>query len=228
MPASTAKAISMNSSPVPDPAAAPLRGECLSSLVDGEGPVGGLEDACRCWNSDPDLQRDWQLYHLIGDVLRSDELSPAPGAGAASLARLRTRLAAEPVPLAPARLAPPEVPRTVRRWSMPLAIAAGLAGVVVVGTAVVGVRQEPQGAGWGEQVLAASGTGNRSMGVAGLPVAAVPQAPAPAVLSVPGQMMVRDPRLDAYIEAHRGALAPLPVAMPGAALRSVDMRAVAR
>lgn len=223
----------MNPSPLPDPAAAPGGGERLSSLVDGECSPSDLEGACRSWPCDQRLQRDWRLYHLIGDVLRSDDSGPVRGGDAAALARLRARLAAEPVPLAPLAPVPrvrPAAAPAQRRWSMPLAMAAGLAGVVVVGTAVVGLQ--PQGAGWGEPVLAASGTvggpGVAGLAVVGLPGAAAPQTPEQALRGAQGRLMVRDPRLDAYIEAHRGALAPLPVAMPGAALRSVDMRAVAR
>jgi sigma-E factor negative regulatory protein RseA len=35
--------------------------------------------------------------------------------------------------------------------------------------------------------------------------------------------VIRDARLDAYFEAHRGAVGPVPSAMPGGALRSVEI-----
>lgn len=221
----------------PDPLAPPPRGECLSSIVDGECRSGEVEDACRCWQGDRELQGDWRLYHLIGDVLRSDDLSPAEHAhDAAFLTALRVRLAAEPVPLAPAPLAVPlpiarpAAAAASRRWSMPVAMAAGLAGVMVAGSAVVMLQPgaESPGTGWGAQVAVTPGASVRGAGVQ--PVSVLPVlAPEPApTLAVEDGRLLRDPRLDAYIEAHRGALAPLPVAMPGAALRSVDVRTVAR
>lgn len=240
-------------------AALPQGGERLSCIVDGECLPDDIEEACRLWKSDGELQSDWRLYHLIGDVLRSDEMRPAARErDAAFLDGLRTRLAAEPVPLAPAPLMPqapssllPSLPSTAsaaaagRRWSLPVAVAAGLAGVMVAGSAVVLLRPQADGVGpgWGAQMAATPGAYARSVGMqavqgvselpAGplLPVEPLPAAlPAtvPQVVLLPDGRLVRDPRLEAYFEAHRGALAPLPVAMPGAALRSVDIHAVPR
>ena len=49
--------------------------------------------------------RRWHAYHLIGDVLRSDDLASAPGRDAAFLQRLSARLDDEPAVLAPEPLA---------------------------------------------------------------------------------------------------------------------------
>lgn len=208
-------------------------GERLSSLVDGACPQAALDDACRRWRGDAELQRDWQLYHLIGDVLRSDELSPRRPADAAFLARLRERMAREPVPLAPTPLAGPRPTRgararrvsgSLRRWPAPVAVAAGLAGVVVVGTAVVLMRPDASlpAAGWGEQAVSALPATPRGVGLVSLPVAASPRASEQAALERDRQRL-RDARLEAYVEAHREALAPLPVAMPGAWPRDGDL-----
>lgn len=209
----------MNAHPHPDPADRPLPGESLSSLVDGECPPGMAEAACRRWKSDPDLRHAWQTYHLIGDVLRSDELSPSRPGDAAFLQGLRERLAAEPVPLAPAPL-PVQARGASRRW---LAPAAMVAGVLAVGVAVVVLQPDAMGpaTGWNAQVVATP------------PAAAVnlhrvadgaPAVPASSQgLTVVDGKVIRDARLDAYFEAHRGAVGPMPSALPGGALRSVDI-----
>ena len=33
---------------------------------------------CESWRGDGELREDWHAYHLIGDVLRSDDLAIAP------------------------------------------------------------------------------------------------------------------------------------------------------
>ena len=69
--------------------------ELISALADGhlegEAFARGVELAA----SSPAGRQAWQTYHLIGDVLRSGELAPAP-AQAAFLERLQARLREEP------------------------------------------------------------------------------------------------------------------------------------
>jgi len=209
----------MNAPRHPEPSDRIHSGESLSSLVDGECQPGLVDEACRRWKTDPDMQRTWQTYHLIGDVLRSDELSPSRGTDAAFLRGLRERLAAEPVPLAPAPL-PARAPS--RRWMAPAAM---VAGVMVVGAAVVVLAPDAMGpaAGWNPQVAATSpADGGAVRRVGG--VGAVPAVPASSqgLMVLDGQV-IRDARLDAYFEAHRGAVGPVPSAMPGGALRSVEI-----
>lgn len=219
----------------PDPEDPSPAGPRVSSLVDGECPAGDLEEACRRWRSDADLRRDWQLYHLIGDVLRSDELSPARPADASFLEALRERMAREPVPLAPTPLPQRATPapgrqgaprRSARRWPAPAAMAAGLAGAMVVGSAVVLMREQaPMPAtGWGEQAVSAQPGAAHGAAMVSMPVAAAPRASGQPAL-VRDRQGIRDARLDAYIEAHRGAMAPLPVATPGAWPRDSDLLA---
>lgn len=209
----------MNEPRHPDPVDRPQVGERLSSFVDGEGRLDDVEEACRRWKTDDSFRRDWATYHLIGDVLRSDELGPARPGDAAFLQGLRAKLAAEPVPLAPAPLlARPPAVRT-RRWLAPAAMAAG---VMAVGTAFVVMRSDVTGpaVGWGSQVAATPPAELRRAGTLTQPVAA--PASAQRVMVLDGQV-IRDARLDAYFEAHRGAVGPVPSAMPGGALRSVDI-----
>lgn len=204
----------MNADRHPDDRERLTRGELLSSLADGEAPAAAADDACRQWQADDSLRSDWHVYHLIGDVLRSDELVSAPARDAAFLHALRGRLAAEPVPLVP-RLRPDAAPRA-RRWLMPAAVAAGVA---VVGAGVIALRIGAAGpTGWDDRFAVTQPPGNdalRRVGSGTAPTAA-------QALVIDGQV-IRDARLDAYFEAHRGALGAVPSAIPGGALRSVEI-----
>lgn len=103
----------------------------LSALADGQAHAA--DRACSHWRDDAQARKTWHTYHLIGDVMRSEELARPAAGDAAFLAGIRSRLATEPVVLAPAPMAAP-----VRRrpaWLLPMAAAAGfvmVAGVLVV------------------------------------------------------------------------------------------------
>lgn len=197
--------------------------EMLSRLLDGDVSAQDVEDSCRQWQRDEQARATWHRYQMIGDVLRSDELASHAARDARFLAGLRTRLAAEPVPLAPAPLEPRTLPATrqsrvsTRRWLVPAAMAAGF---MVVGVAVVVLR--PSGNGFDalqrEQMAAtapADGSGlRRDRNVS---------QPAPGQTLVINGQLIRDARLDAYFEAHRGAVGAMPSATPGGALRSVEI-----
>ena len=79
----------------------PLDGESLSALIDGELDAGLATAACAAWRESGSTRSTWHAYHLIGDVLRSEDLASTPQRDAAFLARLKVRLADEPVVLAP-------------------------------------------------------------------------------------------------------------------------------
>ena len=112
--------------------------ELLSALADGEVDSAGVAPSCGAWARSDRLRADWHAWHLIGDVLRSDDLAADPRRDRHFCAAVRMRLAAEPVVLAPAPVAPSAVlARGSRRgpWAAAGAVAAGL--VLVVGTFVV-------------------------------------------------------------------------------------------
>ncbi|MEX8519795.1 MAG: sigma-E factor negative regulatory protein [Leptothrix sp. (in: b-proteobacteria)] len=136
--------------------------EALSALVDGEGSGTGLARVCRHWRDDTQLRTDWHAYHLIGDVLRSEDLAPDDtSADEHFLQALRGRLAQEPVILAhrapgneaastastasalpAAQLEPvPSRRQILRRWVAPVGIAAG---VVMVASVVLVTRPGSQ------------------------------------------------------------------------------------
>lgn len=198
--------------------------ELLSRLLDGDVGAQDVEASCRHWQHDEQARITWHRYQLIGDVLRSDELAASAARDACFLARLRTQLASEPVPLAPAPLQQPAaapvapVREPARRWLAPAAAVA--AGFMVVGAAVVVLRPAGNGFDALEREQLAVTAPNQG------PVAArVERVASPAsgqVLVLDGQL-IRDVRLDAYFEAHRGALGAVPSATPGGALRSVEI-----
>ncbi len=189
------------------------RDETLSSIADGECPPGAVVDACRQWRTDAELRADWHAYQLIGDVLRSESLGNSASHDQAFLQQLRARLAQEPIPLATVPLTAAPKPR---RW---MASAAVVAGFVVVGAAVVVLGPAEKGpTGWDNSVAQTAVPAGKVMRqVSGA------AAPASAQTRVIDGQVIRDARLDAYFEAHRGALGAAPSALPGGALRSVEI-----
>lgn len=186
----------------PDQSSKPQR-QALSSLMDGDLPAGELAGVVARFREDVDVRADWHAYHLIGDVLRSDDLAVAPVRDACFLQGLRSRLAQEPPQLddAPLHVVAPSPPRSAapaRRWMAgwmvaPAAVAAGfvvVAGVLVVNKALVSPPTV-------EAVFAQ-------------------QAPASGVL-------VRDAQLDRYLAAHRNLGTGLAGAGAGSAERTVQI-----
>lgn len=184
---------------------------CLSGLADGEADGHSSQAACAAWRDRADMRQTWHAYQLIGDVLRSEELARPAAHDAEFLARLRTRLADEPVVMAPMpeAVAIAAAPRSRRQaWLFPAAAAAGF--VVVAGVLVVTRLSAPDPAATG--VLQAG-----SFGAPGAPAAA------PAANFTAGAAMIRDARLDAYLEAHQSARGGGAMAVPGTGLRNADV-----
>ncbi len=143
----------------------------ISQLVDGELEAGAadqlIEQACR-----PGEACDtWRVYHLIGDALRG--VRPMSGDFAA---RAAARIAQEPTVIAPGRLAP-----APRAW-FPMAAAASLAAVALVGWVAFGPQREPAAPPLAEAKLAP------------VPVAAV--SAATALVPIP-------PEANDYLLAHQ-------------------------
>lgn len=184
----------------------------LSALADGEAAA---EPGCALWRDDAQARATWHAYHLIGDVMRSDDLAARPARDAAFLASLRERLAAEPVVLAPAPAVVPRRQAWLRRAAVPAAMAAGF--VAVAGVLVVARAPAPGADG----PLVAVGTRpNPALQLTG--AAAAP--PQPLVIS---GRFVRDPQLDAYLRAHRDAMGGVPAALPGGMPRNIETLAPA-
>jgi sigma-E factor negative regulatory protein RseA len=187
----------------------------LSALLDGQAQAGdaqAVQRACTLWRDSGQARQDWHAWHLIGDVMRSEELAQLPSRDAAFLARLRERLADEPVVLAPAAAVPvaPAVARGWRQtWLTPAAVAAGF---VAVASVLLVARTGPPPA---KPVLAAAPRPGPGLGVAS--VAGTAPSPSPG-----GAGLIRDAQLDSYLRAHQAARGGLTAAVPGGGMRNVE------
>lgn len=218
----------MNDTPQSDANNDTSRRADLSALMDGEAGSGELQRCGAAWRDDPQTRSTWHAYHLIGDVLRSEELAGSPARDAALLAALRRRLADEPTVLAPAAVPAPRVAATGpaaahrrRTWLMPSAVAAGF--VAVAGVLVVSRMSAPDAAA--PAVLSS----NPSAVLAGNPatpsnlqLVGTVNAPAPGPALVLDGQLIRDAQLDAYLRAHREMRGSAAAAVPGGAMRSVE------
>ena len=189
--------------------------QALSALMDGEldaAAAARLAEDCR---HDARLRATWHSYHLIGDVMRSQDLAQPPGHDAAFVLRLREHLAAEPVLLAPAP-APVTVPERRRRFPRRAwAASAVAAGAMAVGGVLVLTRLEPSELSPAVAVLAqAPQTAPQSL-AGTTTVTGLEPAPASAVAQADDRLL-RDARLDRYLVAHKqwgsSFAMPVPVA----------------
>ncbi len=173
----------------------------LSSLMDGELESSAVVRACGLWRDHSEVRAQWHAYHVIGDVLRSEDLSSDASRDVEFLASLRKRLAHEPVVLAPTPAATPisVQTRTRRLWVTPAAVAAGfvtVAGVLVVTqmSGALSLRELPSGA-----TIAAAPAVQPATVAAG----AEPGAAGDPPIELLNGQLIRDVRLDEYLAAHK-------------------------
>lgn len=184
-----------------DGAAAATR-EKLSALIDGELDRPAVALACEAWREDPEARASWHAYHLIGDVLRSDDLAASAVADARFLAALRSRLAGEPVVLAPDAMTAAESPvvlasaagRARRKWIAPTAVAAGF--MMVASVSLMSRSPSPST----PSVSLATAPARAVVIPASAAAAMTPMVDARA--SAP-RVLIRDPRIDRYLSAHK-------------------------
>lgn len=215
---------------------AAARRQELSALVDGELASDGVQRLCAAWRNEPSSRETWHAYSLIGDVMRSEDLASAAAHDERFLRDFRQRLSAEPVVLAPdtsaaARNLPPgAVARRsgLRSWRAPAAVAAGL--MVAVG-AMVATQAPFQATGESAPMAAVPASDSFA------PDRAVPQL---AVLSPPSEsisagtelvfdgQVIRDPRLDRYLLAHKQFSGSSVLGAPSGFLRNAAAEVPAR
>jgi sigma-E factor negative regulatory protein RseA len=159
--------------------------EMISALADGQLMGDVLAQAVDIAAKDASARDAWHEYHLIGDVLRADDLARGVPADR-FLARLRDRLRDDQIEPSPADtpvLHTPDLRREAAndgsfRWKL-VAGAASVAAVSAIAWSLVSAPAGPVG----------------------------PQlagAPAGTVLTGSERgVMIRDPRLDGLLEAHR-------------------------
>ncbi len=200
--------------------------ERLSALADGELDSLGAAATCGAWARNQELRGDWHAWHLIGDVLRSDDLAADPARDRHFCAGVRMRLEQEPVILAPAAAPVSALDRLVgnghrRPWRAAGAVAAGL--VLVVGTfAVVRPRDAP--------LSPRLALGNGPAVVANSAVAAAPvvESQAQPMMVLADGKLIRDAQLDRYLEAHKQFAGTSALGVPSAFLRSATVDSAAR
>lgn len=171
-------------------------------------------------------------------MLRSSDLASDAGHDCAFLARLRARLADEPVVLAPAELPAAEPLPAVaavaaaggsrRAWRTPVAVAAGFMVVAgaLVATSVPGSL--PFGTGSAGGATVAQGTPVIAPAVPATGLQAVSTQPAEAAPVRLNGQLIRDARLDEYLSVHKkfgGSSAP---GVPSGFLRNAAAEAPAR
>jgi len=201
--------------------------ERLSALADGELDPAGSTTSCAAWARDAALRADWHAWHLIGDVLRSEDLASDPRHDRDFCATLRSRLQAEPVVLAPtpafADSAPGRVDRQPRpgRWTTAGAVAAGF--VLVVGTfAVLRPGEAPPDARLASADAPTSTTASPAR------TAPAAEATPQTVAIVADSKIIRDAQLERYLEAHKQFAGTSALGVPSAFLRSATVDSAAR
>lgn len=197
--------------------------QSLSALADGELDAASVQRMCAAWRDDASVRSTWHAYHLIGDVMRSEDLAAAGARDEAFLVALRARLAKEPVVLAPAPRALPEAqpaPALRRRtWAAPVAVAAGF--VAVAGVLVVTRVAAPVGGD--AATLAAVQRPATSAQARVVPASAATPPEATIELSTalgPDLKLIRDVRLERYLAAHKQFDRGAGVSVPGVMLRN--------
>ncbi len=188
--------------------------ETISALMDGELEVDSRSDCLEALLADADARLVWRSYHLVGDVLRSDELA----AGAADfqfLAKLEARLLPEAAVLAAAAAgdrgqAVAEGQRlhsanaSIFRWRM----AAGGAFALLMAL-FAGSFFAPSQSGGGEQMVVST------------PAKVIqPGGTDSAATAVVQDGMIRDPRLDQLLSAHQQLGGHSALQMPSGFLRN--------
>lgn len=180
-----------------DPTDRERRRQDLSAMMDGELGDADVGRLCHDWRDDAQLRVTWHAYHLIGDAMRSDDLAHTGAHDEAFLRALRRRMVDEPVVMAPvATVAMAPAARRRRSWLAPAAVAAGF--VAVAGVLVVTRMADP--AADRAPVMAVAPAAPAPSGVVRVSGGGVT---APSSVAIGDDTLIRDERLDRYLEAHR-------------------------
>ncbi|WP_427915291.1 sigma-E factor negative regulatory protein [Ramlibacter sp. MMS24-I3-19] len=191
--------------------------ELISALADGQLQGEAFALAVQATCADRSTLATWHAYHVIGDVLRSGEASHA-AASQPFLDKLSARLAQESCPqpvVVPAVGVQPGWSSAVAandasmRWKL-LAGVASVAAVAAVGWSIVG-------------------TGSGGAPSAQPQLAAAPsQQAAPVLARSEAGVMIRDPRLDELLAAHRQFGGASALQMPAGFVRNATFEGPSR
>jgi len=173
----------------------------ISAFLDGELHGETLQATVDALSTDPDARAQWHLHHVVGDVLRSEELAANAPGDLQFLAKLEKRLANEPIVSArllsvssiavdAEKLSRPSANANVFQWRLVAGAALTVAMAVLVG-------------GWYTPGSTVSGTQQAATAPAptSLPPGDADVLQAATTVSADG--MIRDPRLDQLLSAHQ-------------------------
>ncbi len=195
------------------------RREAVSDMVDGRLRGQAFSDAMRVLDTEMDARMAWHAYHVVGDVLRSGELAACEG-DAVFLERLRGRLQHETGErhghaIAPAVEAPvlgvdtrvPPANDGIFPWRWAAGFLSVLAAVAI---------------GWNMRGLTATGADEL--------ISASPETVryAQPTSVQGGQVMIRDPRLDQLLQAHRQSGGASALQVPSGFLRNATFEVPSR
>jgi sigma-E factor negative regulatory protein RseA len=185
--------------------------EQISALADNELCDRRVDMALAALRQ-PEEQAAWDIYHQIGDVLRSDDMAISLRPDFA--ARIAARLDAEPAIVAPAFPKPPAAPHETgvnkkintnnrfKRFAMSGAFAAAAASVALVTGPQLMVAMKGDSAQDNAQVMVAST--NRPVSHASIiSTSAAPQAAVVSPAPPNEAKVLRDPHVDEYLRAHQ-------------------------
>jgi len=185
--------------------------ELISALADGQLQGEAFAHGVEVAAADSAARETWQTYHLIGDVLRSGERAPVT-VPADLLGRLQLRLQAEQRPAPGAASGAGSATRQVAvaaandasfRWKL-VAGFASVAAMAAVGWTVAGGFARPE-----QGQLAARPNGT-------------------VLAETERGVMVRDPRLDEFLAAHRQLGGASALQMPAGFLRNATFEGPVR
>lgn len=169
--------------------------EQISALLDGELSDAHFDVALAALRRN-EGKETWDVYHQIGDVLRSEDMAQDFSAGFTS--RLLARLDEEPPILAPAPQPVEQRPAQIQhagngrmmRYFFPTAAAAAAVFALVMAPQMMGKKGGDSQAGSTTVVLPAAPAGTTA-------------GPIASADTDKDGTMVRDPRVDQYLLAHQ-------------------------
>lgn len=184
--------------------------EQISAFADGECADAHLEIVLASLRQ-AEGKADWDIYHQIGDVLRSSDMAASLSSGFAArmAARLNEELTivAPPIASKPARTSTKEnhvvaTTHSMKRWALPgmLAAAAAAAATFIVTPQLMVAMKGESGIDDGS-MMATSSSRARS-GKAAAPISDVEQGHVVAASMTEG-IVLRDARIDEYLLAHQ-------------------------
>jgi sigma-E factor negative regulatory protein RseA len=180
--------------------------ELISALADGQLQGDAFAHGVEVAACDPVAREAWQTYHLIGDVLRSGELAGG-SAPAIFMSRLQMRLQQEQGlaqagrPVLSARSVPGARPESANDASFRWKLVAGVASLAAV--AAIGWTMTGGSAVKPDQGQVAAVANERGV-------------------------MIRDPRLDEFLAAHRQLGGASALQMPAGFLRNATFEGTSR